>query len=288
MKIRNKIIAVLGILLFSIMTINVAFADSGWDSSYDSGGSWDSGSSWDSGGSSWDYDYGSSSGGSYSDGSVIFTIIIFVVIIFIIIAVCSSSNSIANASALQNSESYHEISEEELKKLLPEYSLEQLKDELYNDFIDIQNAWMNFEYDKLRELCTDELYNSYKSQLDVLKIKNGKNIMDSFNKIAIKITDVKEENGILSVSCYLAVSFKDYVINTTDGKITRGNGSTPLVNCYIMKFVRDKDSNSTGATKCPSCGAPVEGNTSTECEYCGSTLVYNAKKFVLSKKTIVK
>ena len=39
--------------------------------------------------------------------------------------------------------------------------------------------------------------------------------------------------------------------------------------------------------KCPHCGAPVEFVTSGKCEYCNSTIVKKASKFVLSKKTNV-
>ena len=34
----------------------------------------------------------------------------------------------------------------------------------YQIFYDTQMAWMNFDYEKLRQLLTDELYNSYKNQ----------------------------------------------------------------------------------------------------------------------------
>ena len=70
-------------LLFS--GVSMARADSGWDSSYDSGGGWDSGGSWDSGwdsGGSWS---SSSSGGSYSDGDGFAFMIIFAVVVIIII-----------------------------------------------------------------------------------------------------------------------------------------------------------------------------------------------------------
>ena len=39
----------------------------------------------------------------------------------------------------------------------------------FENFIAIQYAWSEFKYKKLRELCTDELYNSYKSQIETLK-----------------------------------------------------------------------------------------------------------------------
>ena len=60
------LIIVLGTVLYTYKPLlNTIGADSGWDSSYDSGGSSSSSSSW----SSSDYSYGSSSGGSSKDFS---------------------------------------------------------------------------------------------------------------------------------------------------------------------------------------------------------------------------
>jgi len=40
---------------------------------------------------------------------------------------------------------------------------------------------MNLDYEALSKLCTNELYNFYKADLEVLKLKNGQNIMSDFN-----------------------------------------------------------------------------------------------------------
>ena len=41
--------------------------------------------------------------------------------------------------------------------VMPGNTLSSLKTMAYDNFLKVQKAWMNFEYDKLRELCTDEL-----------------------------------------------------------------------------------------------------------------------------------
>lgn len=297
---KNKLIAMLGIILTSFFAIGIAFADSGWDSSYGGGssGGYSGGSSWSSGGSSWDYDdYGSgsyhSSGSSSSELDGGETIILFIVLITIIIIILLSKyrqkiNGTTSDPMTENTlNNYKSITEEELKKYLPNYTLSKLEDELYNNFIKVQESWSDFDYDKMRELCTDELYNTYKSQLEVLKIKKGKNIMDGFNRERVVIFNIKEENGTICVSCALCASFHDYVIDENSGNVTRGDKNITMTNIYQLEYIREKD-NSKDMDKCPSCGAPIEGNTSSTCEYCGSTIVYNAKKFVLSKKIMIR
>lgn len=293
-KLLNFLTLCLCLFIF-IFGIRNVFADSGWDSSYDSGSSWSgsssSSSSWgssSSSSSSWDsdYSYGSSSsnsGGDLSAGET-FIIAIFLIggmVVFVIVFSKPSYTFSNNISSSNNYSYYKDISLEDLQKVLPNETLEDLKLKLYQRFKDIQDAWENFNYDALREMCTDELAESYISQLDTLKLKNGKNIMSDFNPIDIKITSAKLDNDLISVVVYANITFYDYVINEKTGEVIRGNKSRKVNNHYIMTFVVANES----ITKCPGCGAELKMNTSGVCEYCRMKIVKNASDFVLSKKT---
>lgn len=294
-KISKRIISFILIVSLSLMTITAVRADSGWDSNYDAGGWSSSDSGWsssDSGWSSSDNDWSSSStyhssSGSYSGSGGFFLLVVIFVTVFVII-ICSKksikrSSTVTRRQMGLKTDQFKDVSEELIKSLLPGYTLDKLKKELFNKFVDIQLAWMEFDYDKLRTLCTDELYNSYIAQLEVLKAKFGKNIMEYFDNMGIKVYDIKKENNVITIEVFMAVSFYDYVINTMTNKITRGTKTTKIVNNYKMTFVvSSKEQN---IDKCPSCGAPIKDGSSTVCEYCNSTIVKPSNEFVLSKKT---
>ena len=280
-KLLNFLTLCLCLFIF-IFGIRNVFADSGWDSSYDSGSSWSSSDSWSSS-SSWDSDYSygssSSSGGDLSAGEA-FIIAIFLIGGMVVFAILILKNT--DSSTTNDAYSYYkDISLEDLQKVLPNETLEDLKLKLYQKFKDIQDAWENFNYDTLREMCTDELAESYISQLDTLKLKNGKNVMSDFNPIDIKITSAKLDNDLISVVVYANITFYDYVINDKTGEVIRGNKSRKVNNHYLMTFVVANES----ITKCPGCGAELKMNTSGVCEYCRMKIVKNASDFVLSKKT---
>lgn len=282
-----KILLILVVAFVPFYITPVVRADSGWDSDYDSGGSWDSGSDWDSG-SSWDsdYDYGSSSGGSGDFGFVeAFIFMIILVVVLLLRAKKITAKKDTPSTTMTNM--YNDITQEHLSMVMPGEQLHTLKKMAFDNFVAIQNAWTNFDYDKLRELCTDELYNSYVSQLETLKLKNGKNIMSDFNQISNKIIDIDEVNGDIILTVFMAVEFYDYVINTSNNNVTRGTNTRKLLNNYILTYVVKADYNNEENTKCPNCGAPIEHVTSGKCEYCNSTIVKKASKFVLSKKTNV-
>lgn len=281
-------ILVIFIFIIPLCIAPIVKADSGWDSSYDSGGgSWDSGGdSWDSGGGSWDYDSNSSYSGSGSaEGDFVIFVIFFTIFVIVILISLAESKTTQVKTSDKNKYimySYQDITDDFLQNVLPEEQLENLKELFFTQFIDIQTAWMNFDYKELRNLCTDELYNSYKSQLETLKLKNGQNIMHGFEALDIRITNIENINGEIIANVFLAVQFYDYVINTKTDKITRGNNYQKIFNNYEMTFVMSAKPKK--QQKCPNCGALNKHITSGECEYCHSTLITKASKFVLSSK----
>ena len=279
---KKKFIVFLTVIGMLFSGVNLVKADSGWDSSYDSGGGWDSGGwdsgGWDSGGS-WS---SSTSGGSYSDGDGFAFMIIFAVVVIIIIYFSiNNRGGKGGSSSTSNFNKYSDIKDDRLKKIgMDADEFKKLAFELYKS---IQEEWMNFDYEGLRKHLTDELYNSYVMQLDALKVKGQQNIMKDFENIDVKITNITEESGILNVTVYLHTAMYDYVVDNNK-KTVRGKDNHKIDIEYSITFVKASDES---LKKCPNCGAPFEGVAGGKCEYCGSTIVIGPKEYVMSKKTCI-
>ena len=273
---KNLFLKILGIL-FSILivffTVNrlVIKADSGFDSGYDGGG-WDSGSDW-GGSSDWGggSDYGSGGGGGDPVATLVFLIIIIIVII---ISVKSSKTRITKPP----------ISKEYIGDIpIPGFDKQVFLNEAYETYLKVQVAWMDFDYDTLRELLTDELFNSYKSQLKTLSLKKQKNIMNSFVLGSHFINNFSESEKEYTIKTELQVSFIDYIANEKN-KVLRGSKSVKINMTYELTFVKSK---STKENKCPNCNAPLKSNqTSNVCPYCKSTIVGNTHGWILAKKEV--
>ena len=271
------IILILGILSFSLYAPNQmrVSADSGWDTDYGGGGGdYGGGNNWDSG--------STSSGIGNSDG--LMGIFMAITIVLIVVALFDSKKKGCSTPQSYSTKTYIDLSDEEIKAVDDKLDPLQFKGQAFLLYKDIQTAWMNFDYKTLRNLLTDELYNSYKSQLEALSLKGQKNMMIDINMSQTKIIGIKEENGVISIDVYLAVECYDYVVDAKD-KVIRGNKQSLLGLEYELTFT--KVTEETDGVICPQCGHKTSIVTSGQCEYCRSKIVALPQSYVMSKKKMV-
>ena len=300
-KMKIGIVFLIPLLFVLLISVKDVSADSGWDTDYDSGSSWDSDydSSWDNDNDSYsDRSYNSRS--SYSSGShdssssdinEFYLILIFIGFLFLKWVIKNYINDLRISRERrklhsEDDEIYKylatkEITNEEANSIISNFNIEEFKNKSYEIFIDIQKAWMYFEYDKLKELLTDELYNTYLMDLETLKIKNQKNIMSDFENISTKLIGIKKENNQYVATVLLNTKFYDY-IEDNSGSIIRGNPRSKVNNIYILTFV--KSVNEIKNNTCPKCGADVSGNVTGICDYCKTKITFNEYDWVMSEK----
>lgn len=267
MKKKSVVLLLVATLMFMITNILNIKADSGWDVSYDS-----SSSSYSS-----DYTSTSTTTGEplSTTWAIVFVTITLLPIVFGIILIISTN---LKAKKLGKQ------SDKEIEDKLREYQIDSisLKEELVDIYKDTQRAWMNFDYEGLRKLLTDELFNTYSNQLDSLKAKEERNVVEVLKVEDSNIAYFKEENNFISVNLNLTVVIRDYVVDSSDN-ILRGNTDMLEVK-YSITYVKpliNKDNT------CPSCGAKIEKTNKGKCEYCRSIIASPQDKFVMSKKTVI-
>ena len=171
--------------------------------------------------------------------------------------------------------------EKKLKKrqYLPknEENLKILK-EGYEIFTNVQYAWMNFDYDMLREETTDELYNMYHNQLQTLQLKGQINQMHNFELINYELLKIEEKNDLVTTVMELEVKFYDYIVDNS-GKVLKGSISRKVHMLYDLTFVYNKKA----ITECPNCEAPLN-NKESVCSHCNTVIPSIRSKMKLSTK----
>lgn len=286
-KNNHFILKLFAIIIFSISILfisnalekNVVFADSGFDSSYDSGGSFDSGSGFDSG-SSWDSD--SSFDGEGGAEILIYFIIFAIYITIIIIKMCLNSKKSNNSNDILTKSD--EAVVQKIKQYIPNFNCEEFLTQGYKIYLDVQNAWMNFNLEDVKDVISDEMFNMYQAQLDTLEVKGEQNIMKGFVNINSYIKDVVNQNNNITITTCYIIEFYDYITNKATGKVIRGTSTSKIRATYEMKFRKTLD-DSLVIDKCPNCGAKIDKmNGAGRCEYCGSKVVSENAKWILTDK----
>ncbi len=299
---KNRLLIILIISLTIIPILSNKKIDSGWDTSYDSWDSgsswdsWDSGSSWDSwdSGSSWDSWDSSNSWSSYDSDyhysssndkgdNLIPLIIVFLIIIIIVYCEFSGKKNKTyynqNANINRDKDVINKILAE-----IPDFDQSEFLKNAYDIYINVQNAWMTFNYEELQKNLTDSLYNSYKMQLKPLKEKHEQNVMSEFKLINQNIISFSKTENEYVIKTDLSVTFYDYVIDSNK-KVIRGTDKYKIFVIYELTYIRSISKHS---NKCPNCNAELPDNNSNICPYCKSTIVSNNYDWVMSKKEVLK
>ena len=259
-------------------------ADSGWDGDYD----------YDYGGSSgWDFDLGDHDYGSSSnypkrnnntsddDLAGAFLALGIFVIVGIGITVVIISQAKNKSNNLTSNNFGYDI--QKIKEILPDFDLNEFKQTTYEIYKNIQNSWMNFDYDELKKYTTNELFNLYKSELTALKVKKQKNIMSDLSLINFNITNMEKGINDINIKVRMTVSCLDYVVDK-DENVVRGTKSRKVIYNYEMTFTKGLDEKN---NKCPNCNAPLDNVTTSTCPYCNSTVISSNHDWVLSKKQMI-
>ncbi len=275
----------LGVISFATLSGKINYrrltTDSGFDSSWDSGGSdWDSGSSWDSSSS----DYSSGSGGG---DPVAGMVVLFIIIIFVIIAVSTSSSSKSSGTQISSYTPTIRVLSEADKVLLGKYGYNDFAvlNDAYKCYVDIQKAWSENDIDKARNQLSPALYSQYKAQIAAMVAKKERNEMSGFKCLGGGIESIREQNGALEIDVILEVNCKDYLVSTTNNSVLRGSSSKINYYKYSLTFVITHGNE---IDKCPNCNAEIKDKGATvKCEYCGSTIERRTNSLTLTRKRML-
>lgn len=277
------------------------YGDSGgWDSDWDSGSSWDDDDDWDSGSHRGHYkpddgiyDEDEIRMGLYLTGGIMGSIALAVVfsIIFSILKKMFPEKFDKyyrhrinrNTSVLSNNlRSIYEY-----LNVDPEFSTYEFREKISNLYVRFQNEWEKKNIEPLRPYLTSSFFAQMDAQLDKYRQSNQTNHVD---RIAVLDTDIlgwKQESGFDIIVIRLKTRIVDYVTNDNTGAIVRGSNTAEKFMTYDWTLVRKssvKTSRSTGTTAqtCPHCGAHIDINQNTVCEYCGSVLTTDTFDWAVS------
>ena len=273
------------------------------------------GGDYDWGGNDYNYDYGYDWGDDYNydyygyddyDSNGNSSPIEWIIVAVIIIAMFGGSLSAIRYSrrhrTLSPQTSYTPPAEPkdftdaitaEIKKHDENFSSEKFISLSKNLFVTLQNAWTERDWEKIRTLEKEELFEQHNTQLQEY-IRTGKiNVIERININQAFLHLYKRDNEYEYLTVYMAVRMKDYIINEQTKAVLQGDPNTEYHMKYMLTFIRKNGIktniiNGVQASCCPNCGAPVNTASAGRCEYCGSVVKSGEFNWVLSDMEAIK
>ena len=184
----------------------------------------------------------------------------------------------------KNKKKIKQNSEMLLNKLLEkeQTTKEEFYKKLFNIYKDVQISWMNFDYDKMKNLVSDEMFNMYHSELQTLELSNQKNVMKKIKYNSCELLSLEENEEALNIKVKLNVRCYDYIVNSKTNDLIKGYKDKYWFYEYEIEFIKNKNINHS----CINCGTKLEKNMN-KCPSCGSIILNNNEEWVMSKKKMV-
>jgi Uncharacterized protein conserved in bacteria len=225
--IKVALVILTAVFMFSGQTIAFARAGGGGASSSHSSSSHSS-----------SYHRSSSSNGTSEHPTLIETIIIIVIIIAVIIIAKIVIRNIRLAKMKNKNIS----TMESLSKLDSKWNYDNINRDIKDAFYMIQISWKERNEDFAREYMSDYMYCKHKLQIEDMKIRKEKNILENMILLEAKPIGLQDFAGINKDYIWVQIKAKakDYMVNEETNEVIKGKISRDVHFEEYWKFIRNE------------------------------------------------
>jgi len=221
-------------------------------------------------------------------GGNLFTVVIIVIVVITILRYMRSGGQQGGGQNVYTAAQEDPgLPLDTLKQKDPNFNEQALLEKVGNQYIQMQNAWQNKDWEPMRAIMTDALYNQMARQLQTLIDAKQTNFVERIAVLESRTVRyaVEGDNDVLVVR--LSTRITDYTQDDRTGAIVNGSMTRELFMVYDWKLIRQKDMKtlnqpSVSKISCPNCGAPLDINHSGKCPYCGTVVTVKDHDWALS------
>lgn len=229
--IKNILVILLVVFIFSGQTIAFARAGGGSSSSSHSSSSHSS-SSYNT------YHNRSSSSSTSGHFNLMETIIIIAILIAVVIIVY-----IIIRKARLAEKKYNSIQViEDLSKLDGKWNYDKIKNDIKDAFYMIQISWRERNEEYAREYMSAYMYDKHIMQVEEMKVKKEKNILENMTLLDATPIGVKDFAGINKdyIWVHIKAKSKDYTVDEETNEVIKGKVSKDVQFEEYWKFIRNE------------------------------------------------
>lgn len=154
-----------------------------------------------------------------------------------------------------------------------------LEKEIFDLFLKYEDAYSNFDYDKLSEICTDNHFKEIHKVLERMISGNKKRSFENITLNNFKLMSITNTSNLQKLSVFLEVSLIDYILDKEYNFLVKGNKNIKITKNIKMEIVQKIDTSDL-RDHCPKCGAPIN-LIFPACKFC-STAIYKDAEYKIN------
>lgn len=179
---------------------------------------------------------------------------------------------------------YDEITDEELtgqgiknRKVLEQH--------LFKKLSEIQVARTNYDYDTLKRLCSEKLYNLFISELEVLHQADLGYHFEDYKLLESQIYSLSHNEKNLILKIAMKASCISYRLDA-EKNLVDGSKTDRTIIVHELEFTKKLNTDDI-ELNCPNCGAPTKRNNKGKCSYCNTIIDTESTDWILSKNKVI-
>jgi predicted lipid-binding transport protein (Tim44 family) len=148
---------------------------------------------------------------------------------------------------------------------------------------ELQDAWTARDWERVRPLESDSLFQMHRYWIDAYKKQRLRNIVADFEIGRVEIVKIDADAFYESITVRIFAQGRDHTVDDAD-RVIAGSKTELRRWSEYWTFIRSRAAAAGGGKMpCPNCGAEVTAGATGICEYCGGKLTRSDFDWVLSR-----
>jgi uncharacterized Zn finger protein (UPF0148 family) len=164
----------------------------------------------------------------------------------------------------------------------PEFRWEDFELRVRAIATELQDAWTARDWERVRPLETESLFQMHRYWIDAYKRQHLRNIVADFRVMTVEPVKIDSDAFYESITVRIYAEGRDHTVDEA-GRTVAGSGLQLRRWTEYWTLIRTRTAADATKLTCPNCGAPVAVGTTGICTYCGGKIRSGDFDWVLSR-----
>lgn len=159
---------------------------------------------------------------------------------------------------------------------------EELESRVRRIAAELQDAWTARDWERVRPLETDSLFQTHRYWIDAYRRQNLRNVVDDYRITRVEPVKLDSDAFYESITVRLWAEGRDHTVDA-NGNVVAGSKTQLRRWSEYWTFIRTAGGSAGAPHSCPNCGANVAVGATGVCDFCGGKLTAGEFDWVLSR-----